>query len=122
MFCRYTLEAIKGKKISKDLVETIPENVNNGCIDESACIQSIKRLFTEDAWQMVLVILKIKEEGCIYFYLVCQLEISDSTDDSIHCNSCLSWIHFRCTGLKKSPKKKQWFCRACTYIASSLTK
>ena len=29
-----------------------------------------------------------------------------STDDSIHCNSCLSWIYFCCTGLKKSLKKQ----------------
>ena len=116
------LEAITGRKITEDQVETIPENVNNACIDESVCIQTIKRFFTEDAWQMVLAILKIKQEGCTYFCPVCQLEIDDYTDDSIHCNSCLSWIHFRCTGLKKSPKKKQWFCRACNYIASSLNK
>ena len=116
------LEAIMGRKITEDLVETIPENVNNACIDESVCIQSIKRFFTEDAWQMVLAILKIKQQGCTYFCPVCQLEINDCTDDSIHCNSCLSWLHFHCAGLKKSPKKKQWFCRACTYIASSLTK
>ena len=116
------LEAIMGRKITEDLVETIPENVNNACIDESVCIQSIKRFFTEDAWQMVLAILKIKQQGCTYFCPVCQLEINDHTDDSIHCSSCLSWIHFHCAGLKKSPKKKQWFCRACTYIASSLTK
>ena len=116
------LEAIMGRKITEDLVETIPENDNNACIDESVCIQSIKRFFTEDAWQMVLAILKIKQQGCTYFCPVCQLEINDCTDDSIHCNSCLSWLHFHCAGLKKSPKKKQWFCHACTYIASSLTK
>ena len=112
------LEAIKGRKITEDLVETIPENVNNACIDQSICIQRIKRLFTEDAWQTVLAILKKKEEGCTYFCQVCQLEINDSTDDSIQCNSCLSWIHFGRTAPKKSPKKKQWFCRACTYSSS----
>ena len=78
------LEAIMGRKITEDLVETIPENVNNACIDESVCVQSIKRLFTEDAWQMVLAILKIKQQGCTYFCPVCQLEINDCTDDSIH--------------------------------------
>ena len=37
------LKAIMGKKITEDLVETILENVYNTCIDESVCIQSIKR-------------------------------------------------------------------------------
>ena len=44
------LEAIMGRKITEDLVGTIPENVNNACIDKLVCIQSIKRFFTEDAW------------------------------------------------------------------------
>ena len=35
------LEAIKGMKVTEDLVEAIPENVNNACIDESVCIQYI---------------------------------------------------------------------------------
>ena len=39
------LEAIMGRKITEDLVETIPENVSNACMHESVCIQSIKRLF-----------------------------------------------------------------------------
>ena len=94
------LGAIMGRKITEDLVETIPENVNNTCIDESVCIQSIKRFFTEDAWQMVLAILKIKQQGCTYFCPVCQLEINDHTDDSIHCSSCLSWIQFHCVAFR----------------------
>ena len=103
-------KAITGSKITEDLVEAIPENVNNACINESVCIPSIKRFFT--AWQMVLAILKIKQKGCNYY--------ADDTEDSVHCNSCLAWIHFLCTGLKKSPKKKHWFCRTCT--GSSVTK
>ena len=57
-----------GRKITEDLVETIPENVNNACIDESVCIQSIKRFFTEDAWQMVLAIIK-NQATRIYLFL-----------------------------------------------------
>jgi len=34
-------EAIKGKIITKD-VEIIPENVNNACVDEYVCMQSVK--------------------------------------------------------------------------------
>ena len=32
-----------GRKIAEDLVETIPENINSACINESVCIQCIKR-------------------------------------------------------------------------------
>ena len=35
--------AIKGKVITEDTVETIPENVDNACIDECVCMQSVKR-------------------------------------------------------------------------------
>ena len=37
--------AMKGKVITEDIVETIPENVNNACIDECVCMQSVKRFF-----------------------------------------------------------------------------
>ena len=37
------LEVIICRKITEDLVETISENVNNACIDESVCIQCINR-------------------------------------------------------------------------------
>ena len=36
--------------------------------------RSCSQIFTDDAWQMVLAVLKIKEEGCTYFCPVCQLE------------------------------------------------
>ena len=106
--------AIKGKVITEDTVETIPENVNNACIDECVCMQSVKRFFTDDAWRTVEAIMMIKQERCSYFRKICELEIDDDQDESISCSSCLGWMHFECTGLKSSPKKKYWFCRACS--------
>ena len=105
--------AIKGKVITEDTVETIPENVNNACIDECVCMQSVKRFLTDDAWRTVEAIMMIKQERCSYFCKICELEIDDDQDESISCNSCLGWMHFKCTGLKSSPKKKYWFCQAC---------
>ena len=106
--------AIKGKVITEDVVETIPENVSNACIDECVCMQSVKRFFTNNAWKTVEAILAIKWEGCHYYCTVCELEIDDDQDESINCSSCLGWMHFKCTGLKSSPKRKYWFCRACS--------
>lgn len=112
-------EAMKGKIITEDVVETIPENVNNACIDDCVCMQSVKRFFTQDAWETVEAIIKIKQEGCSYFCTVCELEIDDDQDESINCSSCLGWLHFKCTGLRSSPKKKYWFCRACSTLTQS---
>jgi len=107
-------EAIKGKIITEDVVETIPENVNNACVDECVCMQSVKRFFTHDAWKTVEDVLKFKREGCSYYCSICELEIDDGQDESINCSSCLGWLHFKCTGLRSTPKKKYWFCRACS--------
>ena len=61
-----TEAAIKGRVITEDVVETIPENVNNACIDECVCMRSVKRFFTDNAWKTVEAILAIKREGCHY--------------------------------------------------------
>ena len=97
--------AMKGKVITEDIVETIPENVNNACIDECVCMQSVKRFFTNNAWKTVEAILTIKQEGCHYYCTICELEINDDQDESINCSSWLGWMHFKCTGLKSSLKK-----------------
>ena len=106
--------AIKGKVITEDVVETIQENVDNACIDECVCMQSVKRFFTNNAWKTVEAILAIKREGCHYYCTICELEIDDYQDKSINCSSCLGWMHFKCTGLKSSLKRKYWFCQACS--------
>ena len=62
-----TEAAIKGKLITEDTVETIPENVNNACIDECVCMQSVKRFFTDDAWKTVEAMMMIKQDGCNYY-------------------------------------------------------
>ena len=48
------LDVLRGKKITEDMVEVIPENVNNACICECVCLASIKRFFTDDAWKIAL--------------------------------------------------------------------
>lgn len=59
--------AMKGKVITEDIVETIPENVSNACIDECVCMQNVKRFFTDNAWKTVEAILTIKKGGCNYY-------------------------------------------------------
>ena len=34
-------------------------------------------------------------------------------ENSIMCDSCIVWYHFKCTGIKQSPKSTIWFCCSC---------
>ena len=77
--------AMKGKVITEDIVETIPENVNNAC----------KVVFHKMILgKTVKAILTIKQEGYNYYRTICELEINDDQDESINCSLCLGWIHF----------------------------
>ena len=107
MVCRSRCST-RGNYGTEDLVETIPKNVNNACIDEYVCIRTIKRFFPEDVhvWQMVPALLTIKQEGCTFAQYVSWKSMIALMTAYVHCNL---WIHFHCVGLKKSPKKKQWF-------------
>ena len=67
------LDVLRGKKITKDMVEVIPENVNNACISECMCLASIKKFLTDDAWKIVINIVTRN-----YFCSVCKLQIDDS--------------------------------------------
>ena len=98
--------AIKGKLITEDTVETIPENVDSA---ECVCMQSVKQFFTDDAWKTVEAIMMIKQEGCNYYCKICELEIDDNHDESINCSSCLRWMHFKCTEIKTVQKGSNIF-------------
>ena len=106
-------EVLKGKTVTEDMVEVIPEKVDNACINECVCLTGIKRFFTIDAWRMVMDIIALKEENCEYYCPVCKHEIDDLRDSSINCNACLQWLHLRCSGLKKAPQKRNWFYSFC---------
>lgn len=60
---------MKGKVITEDTVETIPENVNNACIDECVCMQSVKQLFTNNAWKTVEATYSDNEAGRVQLLL-----------------------------------------------------
>ena len=36
-------------------------------------------------------------------------------ENSIMCDSCIVWYHFKCTGIKQSPKSKIWFFCSCMF-------
>ena len=58
-------------------------------------------MITNDAWLLV------GEKG-LYSCDICSHDLG-----SIVCEHYLCWFHLKCTGLKKPPKAKHWFCRRC---------
>ena len=65
-----------------------------------------KDFFTDDAWKIVINIVTMKNDKCNYFCSVCKLQIDDSRDNNINCNSCLMWLHLKCTRPKKMPENR----------------
>ena len=105
--------ALAGCIIQEDEVETRPDQISTSCIDESICLDVCRKYFSLDAWLVVEEVVKVIKEDPTWFCGRCTLQIEDKTQPSIMCNSCLTWFHFTCLCLKRSPKSKLWFCRTC---------
>jgi len=105
--------ALKGKLIEEEDVETRPEYVSASCLDENVCLRNIQKYFTRDSWKALLHLVEAVKQETVWFCGRCTSIIEDEEEDSIVCESCLKWFHFKCTGLKKAPKVSNWFCRRC---------
>lgn len=105
--------ALSGKLIEEEKVETRPECVPAACIDENVCLKSVKKYFTLDGWAAVNNVVDVIKRHPVWYCGQCSLPISDETEDSVVCDSCLVWHHFKCLGLQNSPRVSVWFCRSC---------
>ena len=52
-------------------------------------------------------VLDVLLSNLVWYCGVCAKEINDETEDSINCDSYLTWLHFQCAC--KCPKVKEWF-------------
>lgn len=110
--------AIAGTIIEKKQVETRPEQVSASCLDENVCLRSCQKYFSHDAWMAVLQVMESIKKYTVWYCGRCACSISDDTEDSIVCDCCLVWYHFKCTGIRQSPKCRVWFCRSCHALCS----
>ena len=92
-------------------VEVRPERVPMKCLDENVCIATVRKYFTNDAWELVENVMITMKKKQAWLCASCHIDLANS--ESIVCESCLDWFHLRCVSLKKAPKKKDWFCRRC---------
>ena len=92
-------------------VEARPECIPMKCLDENICVSMVKKYFTIDAWMVVQNVMEVMQARRKWDCAACSLLLS--TRESVACESCLNWFHLKCVGLKKAPKKKNWFCVTC---------
>jgi len=118
---RRVKEAVLARKrlVQEDDVEIRPERIPSACLEEDVCIQSIQKYFTRDAWCALTNVLDVLWSNLMWYCGICAKEINDETEDSVKCDSCLTWFHFQCACIKKSPKAKEWFCRHCRAASTS---
>ena len=106
-------EAIAGKGLlNKEDVLPVGRISDTIRDDEMVDIHRVQKYFDRNAWFSVLK--SSREKNSIDFVCsVCTKVINDKCEDSIACDRCLLWSHFKCTSLKKRPKKRNWFCTSC---------
>jgi hypothetical protein len=110
---KVVMSALHGMVIDEDEVEVIPEKVSASCIDESVCLESCHKYFTQDGWMAVKSVVECVKRNPIWVCASCSLYILDENESSICCDSCLSWHHFHCVGLHNAPVTDFWFCISC---------
>lgn len=101
----------EGVLIDEDQVECMPDRVPNSIADENVDIFLVRPLFTQDAWALVEDVYRQKIRKMAWICDTCYRDLD--TEESIACDSCLLWQHFKCAGLLTRPKTKTWFCRKC---------
>ena len=105
--------ALAGTIIEEEQVEMRPEKVPASCLDENVCIMSCRKYFSRDAWKALSQVMELKKRDTMWYCGRCDCPIMDSSENSIVCDCCLVWYHFKCIGLRQSPKSRVWFCRSC---------
>ena len=99
------------KLIDEESVEVIPDLVPEGILDENVDIHLIRKFFTNDAWLLIMSVIRQKQSSHVFTCKQCHHHLEDSP--SIGCDHCLTWSHMKCVGLKDRPKSRYWFCRSC---------
>ena len=90
--------------VEEEDVMVLPERIPASCLDKNVCIQSVQKYFSEDAWAAVLQVVEVVRSA-VWFCGACSKEINDETENSIMCDSCLSWFHFPCVTIKDTKNK-----------------
>ena len=91
--------------IGEEEIEQDPEAVGCSVRDNHVDLNIMRRFFDEDAWCAVNHVYQ-QCQSVAWRCTTCSGILED--DGSICCDGCLSWIHMKCTKLKKM--QRSWFC------------
>ena len=97
--------------IQEENVEVRPDKLPDGVLDENVDVHLVRRFFSQDAWLLVMDVVKQKQANPVYVCKYCLHDLGEAA--SIVCDHCLSWCHMKCVGLRQGPKMKHWYCRSC---------
>lgn len=86
--------------------DLLPDKINCMLFENRVQINEIQQFFTAKAFKQFQELLKIRKTIKNYFCTICSNEIIDDIHDSICCDGCLKWLHFKCTAAKKRTNKK----------------
>ena len=93
--------------------ELKPGNLPSAFLNEAASIHILKPYLTSLAWNSLKKAILQQKQLAIWNCPFCNLNTASS--ESIECESCLEWYHFKCVCILKKPKK-EWFCDKCHNI------
>jgi hypothetical protein len=70
--------------------------------------------FNDDGFQMLRNVIHTLDSN--WQCGSCNGKIVDDNHDSIACDFCFNWVHFKCVGLSKvkASQLKEWFCGNCS--------
>ena len=95
------------------------QNIQRGtstaaALDDNVCLRTIRQYCDVAGWSAMQDVVQDVRWDAVWYCAACSTTIDD--DDSVVCESCLQWHHFRCVALKTTPKVKCWFCARCKRV------
>ncbi|RNA33596.1 nucleosome-remodeling factor subunit BPTF [Brachionus plicatilis] len=110
-------EATAPKDHEPEIIEQQSQNsktINTVYNDlRDSCFQFLNN-FDEDGFEMLRSIIHSIDTN--WFCEKCKCPIFDENHDSIACDYCYKWSHFKCVGISKFKANKldKWFCNQCS--------
>ena len=99
-----------GEVFQESDVETIPENVPSCVLDSNVDVNLVRKFFSEEGW-MVLQTTPEARKALPWLCRQCSDDLA--AEESVGCESCLHWFHYKYANLKAAPRCKYWYCVAC---------
>lgn len=113
-------------EVDESEVEVRPDKVTSAVLDGDVNFDLLRSYFTPDAWLLLSDVVESKRRNPTWACEICTVDLNETLDENIdpnlsthlkkeciRCDLCLSWFHFKCVALKKTPKANFWYCSKC---------